>query len=103
MTTPIPQPPAVPFLGNIANVESEVPVRSHLLLAKQYGEIYQLNVLGKIFLMVNSYDLVAEVSDDTRFKKVPAGPLKEVRRAAGDGLFTLVLSCVCIHSSDATG
>jgi cytochrome P450/NADPH-cytochrome P450 reductase len=46
MTTPIPQPPAIPFLGNVTTVESEVPIRSFLLLAKQYGEIYQLNILG---------------------------------------------------------
>lgn len=46
MTTPIPQPPAIPLLGNLTTVESELPVRSHLLLAKQYGEIYQLDVLG---------------------------------------------------------
>jgi cytochrome P450/NADPH-cytochrome P450 reductase len=46
MTTPIPQPPAIPFLGNVTTIESEVPIRSFLLLAKQYGEIYQLNILG---------------------------------------------------------
>lgn len=46
MTTPIPQPPAIPLLGNLANVESELPLRSYMLLAQQYGEIYQLNILG---------------------------------------------------------
>jgi cytochrome P450/NADPH-cytochrome P450 reductase len=46
MTTPIPQPPAIPFLGNVTTLESEVPIRSFLLLAKQYGEIYQLNIFG---------------------------------------------------------
>lgn len=47
MTTPIPQPPAIPFLGNLTNIEKEVPLRSFELLAKQYGDIYRLNVLGE--------------------------------------------------------
>lgn len=46
MTTPIPQPPAIPFLGNIKTIEREVPLRSFELLAEKYGEIYQLNMLG---------------------------------------------------------
>jgi cytochrome P450/NADPH-cytochrome P450 reductase len=41
--------------------------------------------------MANSYELQNELSDEKRFKKVVAGPLKEVRRAAGDGLFTSVI------------
>jgi cytochrome P450/NADPH-cytochrome P450 reductase len=40
--------------------------------------------------MVNSYELQNELSDDTRFKKVVSGSLMEVRRAAGDALFTCV-------------
>lgn len=46
MTTPIPQPPAIPFLGNVHNIDKELPNRSFQLLAEQYGEIYQLNMLG---------------------------------------------------------
>ena len=47
MTTPIPQPPAIPFLGNITAIDNELPLRSFRLLAKQYGEIYQLNLMGE--------------------------------------------------------
>lgn len=46
MTSPIPQPPAIPFLGNVHNIDNELPNRSFQLLAEQYGEIYQLNMLG---------------------------------------------------------
>jgi cytochrome P450/NADPH-cytochrome P450 reductase len=35
--TPIPQPPGVPFLGNIYNVDGEVPLQSLGLLADNYG------------------------------------------------------------------
>jgi cytochrome P450/NADPH-cytochrome P450 reductase len=44
--------------------------------------------IGQRQIVLNSYELLNEVSDDTRFKKVVAGSLNEVRRAAGDGLFT---------------
>lgn len=47
MTTPIPQPPAIPLLGNINSLDKELPLRSFELLAKKYGEIYQLNILGE--------------------------------------------------------
>lgn len=46
MTTPIPQPPTIPFLGNVTAVDKELPLRSFALLAEKYGEIYQLNILG---------------------------------------------------------
>lgn len=46
MTQPIPAPPSVPFLGNVTQIEDEVPLRSFELLSKQYGEIYQLNLIG---------------------------------------------------------
>jgi cytochrome P450/NADPH-cytochrome P450 reductase len=108
MSKPIPQPPAVPFLGNVKNIDSELPIRSYFLLAQQYGEIYQLNLIGELLvlatiypsadacdtgrrvIMCNSYALQAELSDDKRFKKVVRGPLNEVRHATGDGLFTSV-------------
>ena len=46
MTTPIPQPPSIPFLGNVTAIDKELPIRSFQLLANKYGEIYQLNMLG---------------------------------------------------------
>jgi hypothetical protein len=46
MSTPIPQPPGVPFLGNINNLDRELPLRTHIQLQKQYGEIYQLTIFG---------------------------------------------------------
>lgn len=49
MSVPIPQPPTIPFIGNVTSVEKEVPLRSFRLLAKTYGEIFQLNMLGGYF------------------------------------------------------
>ena len=47
MPTPIPSPPSLPFLGHVTHLEKEVPQRSFELLADQYGEIYQLNLISE--------------------------------------------------------
>ncbi|KAJ6537331.1 fatty acid hydroxylase [Mycena sp. CBHHK59/15] len=80
MSTPIPQPPTIPFIGNVTSLESEVPLRSFQLLAKKYGEIYQLDLLGTKLVCVSSYALGNE-------KRVSGG-LMQVRNLVGDGLFT---------------
>jgi cytochrome P450/NADPH-cytochrome P450 reductase len=46
MSFPIPQPPTIPLIGNVALIEPEAPNHSFDLLAKKYGEIYQLDLLG---------------------------------------------------------
>ncbi|OCH86408.1 bifunctional P-450/NADPH-P450 reductase [Obba rivulosa] len=88
MTTPIPSPPRIPFLGNVTALDKDLPFQSMNLLAKQYGEVYQLTIVSRKILVVNSQRLVNEVSDERRFRKMIGGGLAEVRRATGDGLFT---------------
>ncbi|KAI0805975.1 cytochrome P450 [Irpex lacteus] len=88
MTTPIPTPPAVPLLGHATQLDRETPLLSFDLLADQYGEIYQLNLLGRNPIMINSAALMEEVSDDKRFYKTVTSGTFEVRSAVGDGLFT---------------
>ncbi|KAI0642932.1 bifunctional P-450/NADPH-P450 reductase [Trametes meyenii] len=90
MGTPIPTPPAVPFLGHVNTIDKDLPIRSLNLLARQYGEIYELNVLGKCDkrIFANSYALQNELSDEKRFLKKIGKNLDEVRNASGDGLFT---------------
>ncbi|ESK87864.1 cytochrome p450 [Moniliophthora roreri MCA 2997] len=88
MTTPIPQPPSIPFLGNVTSIDTEIPLRGSLLLAKQYGEIYQLNVLGDVSITLNTNALINEVCDEKRFHKLVGGALYRTRDLVGDGLFT---------------
>ncbi|KAI0754469.1 fatty acid hydroxylase [Daedaleopsis nitida] len=88
MTTPIPVPPAIPFLGHVTSIDPVLPLRSIDLLAKQYGEIYELRILSHSRFIVTSYEMLDEVSDDKRFRKIVSGPLEVLRSAAGDGLFT---------------
>ncbi|KAJ7882007.1 cytochrome P450 [Mycena olivaceomarginata] len=88
MSFPIPQPPTIPLIGNVALIEPEAPNRSFDLLAKKYGEIYQLDLLGEKLIFVSSYKLANELSDDTRFEKRITNALMEVRNLVGDALFT---------------
>lgn len=37
---------------------------------------------------MSSQELVNEICDEKRFRKIVGGPLKEIRAFAGDGLFT---------------
>ncbi len=87
--SPIPQPPVIPFLGNAALIDKEVPLKSFALLAQQYGEIYQFAYPdGRVVLHLNTHPLVSQASDDKKFKKLLSRPLEEVRNFLGDGLFT---------------
>ncbi|KAF9263918.1 fatty acid hydroxylase [Marasmius fiardii PR-910] len=88
MTTPIPQPRGRPFVGNISSIDRKDPINGFSLLAKQYGEIFQLNLLGRTVVFLNSIELLNEASNDSRFKKVVGGALLNVRKLGGDGLFT---------------
>ncbi|KAF5345044.1 hypothetical protein D9758_010444 [Tetrapyrgos nigripes] len=88
MSVPIPQPPKVPFIGNVRQLDRDVPINGFILLAKQYGEIYKLELLGRTMICANSSALQQELSDDAKFRKVVGAALVQVRNLVGDGLFT---------------
>ena len=52
-TDAIPHAPTVPFLGNALDLDKAVPLNSFVLLAKQYGEIYQLTLGGNVSVFSN--------------------------------------------------
>ncbi|KAI8976616.1 fatty acid hydroxylase [Trametes punicea] len=88
MTTPIPSPPALPFLGHITHLDKEIPQRSFELLADQYGEIYELNLITRRSIIVASYELQNELSNEKRFQKTVVGALEQIRNGMGDALFS---------------
>ncbi|KAK7438635.1 hypothetical protein VKT23_017968 [Stygiomarasmius scandens] len=88
MSVPIPQPPRIPFIGNVTSLDREVPINGFILLAKQYGEIYKLDLLGRSVIVINSYALANEVSNESKYKKYVGAALVQVRHLVGDGLFT---------------
>ncbi|KZV98413.1 cytochrome P450 [Exidia glandulosa HHB12029] len=85
---PIPQPPTIPFLGNILDIDQELPLSSFKLLAKQYGDIYQLTFGGRRRVFIAGVALVQEACDESRFVKSTRGPLDQIRNLTGDALFT---------------
>jgi len=59
-----------------------------LRLLRDLGPIAVRKVFGTEIVTVGGADLVAELSDDTRFAKHVALPLRALRRIVGDALFT---------------
>ena len=85
----IPQPPTDLLLGNLRLLDKKLPVQSMAALANEWGPIYRLEFLGgRSVIMLSSQELVNEVCDETRFKKLIGRALSQVRAFAGDGLFT---------------
>ncbi|KAK9234132.1 cytochrome P450 [Lipomyces kononenkoae] len=87
-TEEIPGPSGLPFLGNVGILDSEVPFKSLLNLADQYGPIYKLNFGGRTVVFCSSWELINELCDEKRFAKSVNSALKEVRNGVHDGLFT---------------
>ncbi|EQB55734.1 cytochrome P450 [Colletotrichum gloeosporioides Cg-14] len=87
-TVEIPEPPRVPLLGNVTDIDMEYPLGSFLHLANKYGPIYRVDILGQKLVWVNTHALVNEICDDKRFKKSIEGDLEILREAVHDGLFT---------------
>ncbi|GAP88012.2 putative cytochrome P450 [Rosellinia necatrix] len=88
MSQPIPQPPGVPLLGNIKDVDPSNTWWSLKKLAEKYGEIFQIKVLGKPLVFVAGAALAEELCDETRFRKFVGGPIVEIRYLVHDSLFT---------------
>ncbi|KAG9052740.1 hypothetical protein FS842_009326 [Serendipita sp. 407] len=86
--TEIPHPPSLPILGNVHQIDHNLPAASFRLFARQYGEIFSLQIPGSRILNINSHRLTMEVLDEKRFHKTVGGGLLELRGLVGDGLFT---------------
>lgn len=84
----IPHPPTTVLLGNLLTLNVRTPVQDLMALAREYGPIFWLDMRGRVLVMVSSLALVEELCDETRFDKSVRGPLRQVRRFGGDGLFT---------------
>lgn len=67
----IPSPPALPLLGNLLDVQDEVPIRALERFADTSGEIFKVSVAGWERLFVASMSLLDELCDETRFWKAP--------------------------------
>lgn len=84
----IPQPRALPLLGNLPDIDPINPVQSFEHLSTKYGPIFKLKFRGKDTVFIAGYELFHEICDERRFQKVITDPLAQVRNGVGAGLFT---------------
>ena len=86
----IPAPQTLPLLGNLHQIPKAGLIGHLLTLSDDYADpgIFKLRFGARVGIFVTHPDLVAELCDETRFRKIPGPGLRVVRRFAGDGLFT---------------
>lgn len=85
--TKIPQPKTYGPLGNLPLIDKDLPTLSLCEIANEYGPIFRFEVFGESEIIISGPDLMADVSDETRFDK-DINHIYKVRDFAGDGLFT---------------
>ena len=105
MTTPIPSPRGLPIIGNAFDIDGQNQLQSMKHLADIYGTsnlgkdlhnqglmllgpIFELRLPAQNVIVISNHELFDEISNEKRFTKTCSGPLKELRPAIHDGLFT---------------
>ena len=85
----IPSPKGYPFIGNILDIQDEVPVHGLERLIDIYGPIIKLNLLGRKRITIANVELLEELCDEKRFWKTPGDGVTALsdkkRGAAGAG------------------
>ena len=84
---PIPQPPGLPLLGNVAEfyeaLTADVMLDPLFRLADKYDGIFQLQMAGRKSVIVTSAELAEELVDERRFIKEPPAALQLTKGAKG--------------------
>lgn len=88
MTEQIPGPPGWPLIGNLLDVQGDVPIQAIENVADIYGPIIKLSLGGNDRLFVGGFDIFDELCDETRFYKLPPPALTRNAPPGARGLFT---------------
>lgn len=89
MTASVPAPKGLPVIGHLHQIAREGLVGALLRHGRDFPDgIFKLKFGSRVSLFVTNPDLVAELCDETRFRKMPGPGLRVVRKFASDGLFT---------------
>ena len=81
-------PEGVPVVDISATGPGSTPVQQVMGLMREHGPVLVRRLHGRDTLFVADLDLVADLSDETRFAKAVGPALENVREFAADGLFT---------------
>ena len=85
----IPTPPGLLVIGHLHQIARAGLIGHLLSVSRDTPEgIFKIRFGSRVSIFVTDPDLVAELSDETRFRKMPGPGLRVVRKFAGDGLFT---------------
>ena len=88
-TSGIPHPPGrIPLAGDVRGVNPREPVQDSIRLARELGPIFTRKFLWREIVFVAAPELVAELSDESRFGKHVGLGIENLRSIGGDGLFT---------------
>ena len=88
--TAIPSPRTLPFIGNLHQIPKAGLIQHLMAVARDFADpgIFKLYFGSYVSIWVSHPELVAELCDEARFRKIPGPGLRAVRAFAGDGLFT---------------
>jgi cytochrome P450 len=78
----------IPMVGDVIGVNRDAPVQESLRLAAELGPIFRRRLFGLEVVIVAGAELAAELADESRFVKRVVLAVRNLRGAAGDGLFT---------------
>lgn len=92
LPTEIPGPKGLPLVGNILDLQDEVPLNAVERIADAYGPIFKVRIMQREVLFVAGYDLFNELCDETRFFKLTQPRLSELGAGKAQGLFTAYVS-----------
>jgi cytochrome P450 / NADPH-cytochrome P450 reductase len=90
MTAVIPGPKPRVIVGNLFDIQDEVPIHGLERLIDIYGPIVKLTLGGNERLFVGGFDLFDELCDETRFFKIPPSALTDGTQDGARGLFSVL-------------
>jgi cytochrome P450 / NADPH-cytochrome P450 reductase len=88
MTSELPGPSGLPLIGNILDIQDEVPLHALERMVDVYGPVYRLKLPGGEKAFCGGFKIFDELCDETKFFKVAPKNLQSLGRRPNKGLFT---------------